>query len=130
MLDTARMQRRRDISGGEERCRPPLLRLPPRSVWPPLDRRLHERRPALGGRVSREPLAGACDKLLVPRVGLVERAQSYRDRGRLAGRRAPLRPERVTKSTGGVTEGGDPVPDRPNVPPGEKPPQPTTGPDT
>src|SRR5439155_2915273 len=67
MLDTARVQRRRDISGGEERCRPPLLRLPPRSVWPPLDRRLHERRPALGGRVGREPLARACDKLLVPR---------------------------------------------------------------
>src|SRR5438128_2063038 len=124
MLDTARMQRRRDISGGEG-CRPPLLRLPPRSVWPPLDRRLHERRPALGGRVGREPLAGACGKLLVPRVGLVERAKSYRDRGRLAGRRAPVRLERVTKSTVGVTEGGDRVADRPSVSAGEKPLEPT-----
>src|SRR6266545_4610106 len=126
MLDTARMERRRDLTGGEERCWPPLLRLPPRSVRPALDRRLHERRAALGGRVGREPLTGACDKLFVPCVGLVERAQSHRDCGRLAGRRAPVRLEPVTESAVGVAEGGARVADRSGVPAGEEPLEATT----
>ncbi len=109
------------MAGGQERCRPPLLRLPPRSVRPPLDRRLHERRAALGGLVGREPLTCARDKLLVPCVGLVERAQSHRDCGRLAGRRAPVRLERVTESAVGVAEGGDRVADRSSVSAGEEP---------
>jgi hypothetical protein len=110
MLNPTRMQRRRDLPGGEERC--PLLHLPPGSARPPLDRRLHERRAALVGRVGREPLTCACDKLLIPRVGLVERVQSHRDGRRLAGRHAPVRLERVTESAVGVAEGGDRVADR------------------
>ena len=126
MLDAARMKRARDPAGAEERCRPPLLCFPPRSVRPPLDRRLHERRAALGGSVGREPLTRACDKLLVPRVGLVERAQSHRDCRRLAGRRAPVRLERVTESAVGVAEGGDRVADRASVSAGEEPLEATT----
>ena len=121
MIDAARMQRARDPAGGEERCRPPLLRFPPRSARPPFDRRLHERRAALGGCVGREPLAGACDKLLVPCVDLVERVQSHHDRGRLARRRAPVRLERVTESAVGVAEGSHRVADRPSVSAGEQP---------
>jgi len=95
-------------------------------VRPPLDRRLHERRAALGGLVGREPLTCACNKLLVPSVGLVERAQSHRDRGRLAGRRAPVRLERVTEPPVGVAEGGDRVADRSSVSTGEQPLEATT----
>src|SRR6266511_4184254 len=58
---------------------------------------------------------GACDKLFVPCVGLVERAQSHRDCGRLAGRRAPVRLEPVTESAVGVAEGGDRVADTSGV---------------
>ncbi len=126
MLDAARMQRPRDPPGGEERCRPPFLRLPPGCVRPPLDRRLHERRAALGGRVGCEPLTCACDKLLVPHVGLVERAQRHRDCGRLAVRPAPVRLERVTESAVGVAKGGDRVADRSSVSAGEEPLEATT----
>src|SRR5205814_1189736 len=42
--------------------------------------------------------------LLVPRVGLVESAQSHRDGGGLAGRRAPVRLERVPESAVGVAK--------------------------
>jgi hypothetical protein len=126
MLDVARVQRRRDLPGGEERCRPPFLRLPPRSVRPPLDRRLDERSAALGRRVGREPFTCACDELLVPCVGLVEGAQSYCNRGRLAGRRAPVRLERVTESAVRVAEGGDRVANRSRVSAGEEPLEATT----
>jgi hypothetical protein len=77
--------------------------------------RMHERRPALVGRVGREPLTCAHDELLVPRVGLVERAHGHRDCGRLAGRRAPVRLERMTESAVGVAEGGHRVADRSSI---------------
>jgi len=121
MLVPALMKRARDPAGAEERCRPPLLCFPPWSVRPPLDRRLHERRAALGGCIRLEPLTCAGDKVLVPRVGLVERAQSQSDRRRLAGRRAPVRLERVTESAVGVAKGGDRVADGASVSAGEEP---------
>ena len=93
---------------------------------PPLDRRLHERRTALGGRVVREPLTCARDKLLIPCIGLVERAQSHRNCGRLAGRRAPVRLESVTESAVGVAERSDRVADRSSVSAGEEPLEATT----
>ena len=93
---------------------------------PALDRRLYERRAALGGRVGREPLTRTRDKLLVPGLGLVERAQSHRDRGRLAGRRAPVRLERVTEPAVGVAEGGDRIADRSSLSAQEEPLEATT----
>jgi hypothetical protein len=86
----------------------------------------YERCAAFGRRVGHEPLACACDKLLVPCVGLVERAQSHRDCGRLAGRRAPVRLERLTKSAVGVAEGGDRVANRSSVSTREEPLEATT----
>jgi hypothetical protein len=123
LLPTARSTRRSTSlrtptrSGGEERCLPPFLRLPPRSVRPAFHTRLHERRAALRRRVGREPVTCARDKLLVPCVGLVEGAKRHRDRGRLAGGRAPVRLERVTETAVGVAEGGDRVADRSGSPP-------------
>ena len=95
-------------------------------MWPPLDRRLHERGAALGGRVGREPFTCARDKLLVPCVGFVEGTESHRDRGRLAAGRAPIRLERVAESAVGVAEGGHRVANRPSVSAQEEPLETTT----
>jgi hypothetical protein len=43
----------------------------------------------------------------------VEDLERHRDRGRLAGRRSPVRLQRVAESAVGVAESGDRVPDRP-----------------
>ena len=75
---------------------------------------------------SSEPPTCACDKLLVPCVGLVQRVQSHRDCGRLTGRHAPVRLERVTESAVGVAEGGDRVADKSSVPAEEEPLEATT----
>jgi hypothetical protein len=61
-----------------------------------------------------------------PMRRLVERAQSHRDRGRLAGRRAPVRLERVTESAVRVAKGGDRVANRSHVSAGEEPLEATT----
>ena len=112
VADAAGVQRGRDHAGGDERGGMPLLRDPPGRVRPAHHGRLDEGRAALGGRHRREPVAGAPDQVLVPRVGFVHDAQRHRYGGRLAARRAAVRFERVTEAAVVIAVGGHRVADR------------------
>jgi hypothetical protein len=111
VLHAASVQRAGDRPRRDQRRGQALLGLPPRRVRPAADAGQYERGPAPLGRGALQPVAGACDQLLVPGVGLVERTQRELDGGGLAGRRAAVGLERVPEPAVVVAVRGDRVAD-------------------
>src|SRR6201996_3095392 len=99
-----------DDQPGRDHRRPQLrLDLPPRSVRPSLDRGIHERRRAFGGRGGVEPVADPADEVVVPRISLVQHPQPHRDRGPLAPWTSSVWLDPLSESTIAVAVGGDGV---------------------
>ena len=108
--EAARVEQAGDLAGLDQRC--PLGGYPPRGVRSLRDRRLNERRAALGRGDGRQPVDGVAYQPLVPRAGQVHDPQAHLHGGRLAGGRPAVRLERVAEPAVRVPVGGDRVPHR------------------